>query len=110
MRLLKKVRGPLSTLAVFAFSINGAWAQGLSGEQSVGLLGESDFVKWALTQGGLVIVLIIVGWSYRRDLTRLLQEEKERTKILTDLVQESTTALTRMADAVGTCPFKQDGR
>lgn len=58
-----------------------------------------SLVKYAITQGGLVLVVIVLLWSYRRDFTRVLGEQQDRLAVMTELVQLSTTALTRSADA-----------
>jgi hypothetical protein len=103
-RIMRALRGPSGVAALCFFTMNGMQAP-IGGLPS-GTFGEADFLKWALTQGGLVLVLIVVFWSYRRDFVGILRQEQERTKILTDLVSQSTVALTRMADAVGDCPLK----
>ena len=40
---------------------------------------DQDFIKWAVTQGGLTLVLILVLWQYRRDFFRRADDEKRRT-------------------------------
>lgn len=39
---------------------------------------DSEFFKWAVTQGGLTIALIVVSLGYRRDFMRKL-EDKDRS-------------------------------
>jgi hypothetical protein len=34
-----------------------------------------DDWRWALTQGGLTLVVLVLGWSYRKDLTRWADEK-----------------------------------
>lgn len=81
------------------------------------LAGDTDLVKYAVTQGGLLAVVLVLLWSYRRELKRQLDdkeaererqlEEKEkeldekeqRLQVFMTLVTQSTTALTRSADA-----------
>lgn len=58
-----------------------------------------ELVKWSVTQGGLVLVLLVVLWSYRRDFTRVLAREDEETAILTDLVAQASAALQASRDA-----------
>lgn len=126
-RLLRILRAPVSIGAVGLFALNGGGLQG----GDLGVLGESDFIRWALTQGGLVLVLIIMGWSYRRDLVRVAKEEEERTReaqayqiheredmrvlleqeqarsrALIELITNATVALTKMSDAVDGCPLR----
>lgn len=100
----RQVRGVLATIAILAFSVNGLWAQ-VSAPQSTA--SEPEFLKWALTQGGLVIVVLIIGWSYRRDLVWVAKQEEEKAKILTDLVEKSTAAMTKASESIARCPFSE---
>lgn len=52
-----------------------------------------DFLKWALTQGGLVLVVLVVFWSYRRDFIRRVVREEEKVAILTEIAAESRAAV-----------------
>lgn len=61
--------------------------------------GETDLVRYAITQGGLLAVVLVLLWSYRRDAMRQLSEKDERLAVMTELVRLSTAALTRSADA-----------
>ena len=61
--------------------------------------GDFDVVRYAITQGGLLAVVLVLLWTYRRDLMRQLSEKDDRLKVMTELVQGATTALTRSADA-----------
>lgn len=60
---------------------------------------DPELFKWALTQGGLVLVLLVVGWTYRRDFSRLLDNDTEKLHILTTLVATNTSAMERAAAA-----------
>ena len=53
---------------------------------------EYEILKWGLTQGGLVVVLLLGGWVWRRDYIRLLARDDEKLSVLTALVSQSTTA------------------
>ncbi len=76
-------------------------ALGLAALEPVMPLPGDDFslLKYAITQGGLVLVVIVLLWSYRRDFTRVLTEQQDRLSVMTNIVQVSTAALTRSADA-----------
>ena len=37
-----------------------------------------DFWRWALTQGGLTIALLVLMWSYRRDMMQWTQESRSQ--------------------------------
>ncbi len=52
-----------------------------------------DMLKYGLTQGGLTLVLLVVFWSYRRDLGRIEQRDQEKLAIVTALVEKNTAAL-----------------
>ena len=41
------------------------------------VLKEGGIVRWALSQGGITIALLVFGWSYRRDLIRAAEEKKK---------------------------------
>jgi hypothetical protein len=88
-------------LSVLVFALKGS-AQTIA-SSPVGAT-DMDFFRWAVTQGGLVVVVLVIFWSYRRDLAGLLKEEQQRTRVLTDLVERNTVALTRLVDAVDRCP------
>lgn len=52
-----------------------------------------DLFKWAVTQGGLVLVVLVVFWTYRRDLQRIAAKDAEKLEIMTDLVGETKGAI-----------------
>jgi hypothetical protein len=101
--MLRALRAPIGMACVCLVSFNGALLAGQG--NTVALPVESDFLKWALTQGGLTVVLLFTLWSYRRDLARVIREEEARTQVLTSIVEKSTAALVHMADEVNDCPF-----
>jgi hypothetical protein len=78
----------LSSVALLAASV-----EPVIGEQQ-------DLVRYALTQGGLLAVVLVLLWSYRRDNLSVLQEERDRNIVLTGLVSASTTAFVKAADAI----------
>lgn len=59
---------------------------------------ETTLLKYAITQGGLALVLLVVFWSYRRDLARIELRDQEKLQIVTTLVEKNTAALVN-ADA-----------
>ena len=61
---------------------------------------EQDLIRYGITQGGLVLVVLVIFWSYRRDLVRLIDAKDQNLKILTELVATNTAASTRVAEAV----------
>jgi hypothetical protein len=63
------------------------------------IVGDADLVRYAITQGGLLAVVLVLLWSYRRDSMRMLLERENRLAVMTELVQASTAALTRSAEA-----------
>lgn len=69
-----------------------------SGEQS------QEFTKWTLTQGGLLIAVLVICYMYRSDLKNLIrsmlkriEEDREHRKILSDLIEKNTIAMTQVA-------------
>jgi hypothetical protein len=61
---------------------------------------DSDLVRYAVTQGGLLFVVLVLLWSYRKDAMGALQIERDRVEILTKLVGDTREANTKSADAV----------
>lgn len=61
---------------------------------------DSNFVKWSLTQGGLTIVLIMVLWSYRRDLQRVSEAKEQTITVLMQMVTQNITINTKLTTLV----------
>lgn len=61
--------------------------------------GDFDLVKYGLTQGGLVLVVCVLLWFYRRDYTRLNDNQGHQLDVMTNIVANATAALTRSAEA-----------
>lgn len=55
-----------------------------------------EFWKYALTQGGLTIVCLVLFWWITRDLKRREAVKDEDKQILIGLVDKNTVALTTM--------------
>jgi len=64
-----------------------------TGGDEVGLL------KYAITQGGLALVVLVLLWSYRRDFTRVLAEQQDRLTVMSTMIATTTAALTQAAAA-----------
>lgn len=68
---------------------------------------DGDFLKYAITQGGLLAVVLVLLWSYRKDTMGVLQGERDRTQserasveLLMKLAGDTREALTKNADAI----------
>lgn len=81
---------------VFAYQ---APAAGPQGETAMGPT-ETDLVKWAFTQGGLMLVLIVVLVSYRRDFFRKNEASAALTEALREEKRELRTVLDKCANAM----------
>jgi hypothetical protein len=97
---MRPIKGVVFLLALFLISVRAA-AQVPAAAPS-GAIGQTEIqlAQWAVTQGGLVLVVLVVIWSYRRDFHRIFQAESERTQALLSTVQASTAALTMHAEAM----------
>jgi hypothetical protein len=85
---------PMKPLAMFATMIAAMI------EPTVDPALTENFVKYAMTQGGLFMLVIVLGWSYRRDFIRMADQRSERIQVLTDIVAAATAAQTKTADAL----------
>ncbi len=56
--------------------------------------GLDPLTRYAITQGGFLLVLLIGGWSYRRDFLRRVEAEREKAEVLIKLVSDNTVATT----------------
>jgi hypothetical protein len=57
---------------------------------------DPDLVRYAVTQGGLLAVVLILLWSMHRDSSR----KDERLEVMTDLVAQSTAATARATEVL----------
>ncbi|HEX4346391.1 MAG TPA: hypothetical protein VHZ73_02400 [Vicinamibacterales bacterium] len=57
---------------------------------------DMDFTRYAMTQGGLLVVVLVLLWGIRRELTG----KDSQITVLTQLVKDSTQAQTSTADAL----------
>lgn len=61
---------------------------------------DPSLVKYAITQGGLAIVLLIVFWAYRRDLARIELRDQEKLQVVVALVEKNTAAHAEVKTAI----------
>lgn len=96
---MKPVKGLIFVVALLLMALRAAAAQGgaVAGQAPVTQT-EMQLAQWAVTQGGLVVVVLVVVWSYRRDFHRIFQSENTRTNELILALQGSTAALTAHAE------------
>jgi flagellar biosynthesis/type III secretory pathway M-ring protein FliF/YscJ len=82
---------------------------GASGDQVTQV--DQEFLKYAITQGGLFLLLVAVGWSYRRDFLRKqkqteedarrqLAEEQERRREEQQRTDQLLALLVKTTDAI----------
>ncbi|MEN6605919.1 MAG: hypothetical protein ABFD60_01650 [Bryobacteraceae bacterium] len=90
-------RAPLLVLCLVLIGLR-ASAQTLTPAIGVAGPAETQLFQWAVTQGGLVLVVLVVVWSYRRDFSRIFNVEKERTTELLLALQQSSSALAMHAE------------
>jgi hypothetical protein len=96
-RWWNRVRSLAVIVCIVLFSMNAAYAQAATTYSIQGT--ESEFLKWALTQGGLTVVVLILFWSYRRDTGRLLVEAHERNLAVREALHEATAAMAAHTEA-----------
>ena len=56
-------------------------------------------LKWGVEQGGFVLLVLVIGYFYRRDWMRLADFWQAETKQRTELIGETTKALAAQAIA-----------
>lgn len=93
--LFRTLRGPILTLLLILLGWN-ASANELVTE--VPAQRNIELLQWAVTQGGLVVVILVVVWSYRRDFQRVFSREDDKSHELIIALQASSTAMTSHAE------------
>lgn len=73
------------------------------------VVADNDLFRYALTQGGLFGVVLVLLWSYRKDSLGALAIERERVSVLTELVASTRETLAKSADAVSAQAKSIDG-
>lgn len=63
-------------------------------------MGDPDTLRYAITQGGLLAVVLVLLYMMRKDSQRREALLEERAAVLTDLVRANTAALTHTTDAL----------
>lgn len=61
---------------------------------------DMDLARYAITQGGLALVIFVLLWSYRRDFLRVIERHEEQASVLVTLVKENTAAGARTAATI----------
>lgn len=85
--------GATRSAAPAVFALQAAPAGDSQGDTAMGPT-ETDLVKWAFTQGGLMLVLIVVLLSYRRDFFR----KAESHQLQIDALREEKRDLVRVLE------------
>jgi len=58
-----------------------------------------ELLKYAVTQGGLFLLLLLLVWQYRRDFMRREESTKTQSDQLVSLVKDNTRALSENTEA-----------
>lgn len=66
------------------------------------IVGDIDMTRYAITQGGLLAVVLVLIYIMRMDAQRREAKGEEKAAVLIDLVQANTAALTQHTDALRT--------
>ena len=94
---MRSARPLILLLALLTFSFQALAQTSLPGSGS-SVSSEIQLLQWGVTQGGLVMVILVVVWSYRRDFHRLFNAERDRTSELMIALQGASTALSTHAE------------
>ncbi len=93
---------PMLATSLLVLMVSMGMGQTPSGQTAVPVAHEADPIdwRWALTQGGLTFVVIILGWSYKRDMERW---SAERLQLQADVARERDAfQQARIDDAIRT--------
>lgn len=97
----RSVRPVLAT-SLLVLMVSMGMGQAPSGQAAVPVTRDADSVdwRWALTQGGLTLVVLVLGWSYKRDMERW---SSERLQLQADVARERDAfQQARIDDAIRT--------
>lgn len=61
---------------------------------------EPELFKWAISQGALAAVLLIVIAWWRYDFKRFQAKDEEKIGILIDIISKNTASATRLAELI----------
>lgn len=92
----RRLKGGALVLLFMWLSANALHAQAVIGETGT----ESTLVKWAITQGGPSVLVILIGLSYRRDLLGVISKQDQFIAVLTELVKQTAQVNERVMSAV----------
>lgn len=67
--------------------------------ESAGVPADPDLTRYAITQGGLLAVVMVLLYFYRKDFRAQIADQDERLEVMTGLVIANTTAMTKAASA-----------
>ena len=100
-RLRRKPRAirPLIATAVLVFLAFAGMGQGTTGQTMNGVSAPEPIDwRWAMTQGGLTVVVIVLAWSYRKDMGRWADD---RVSLERELAEQRTAfAQAKVDDAI----------
>jgi hypothetical protein len=96
--MMRRLRAHILIFAVALLS-TGAAAGGLEQPTTATASLDGETLRWAVTQGGLVVVILVVIWSYRRDFQRVFVEEQGRTRALMQALERTNMTLATHAEA-----------
>jgi hypothetical protein len=68
--------------------------------QSNDAIFDNSPVRYAVTQGGLLAMLVLGGWMYRRDFISIFNRQQDTIRVMTDTVSRSTEAITNSHAAI----------
>jgi hypothetical protein len=57
---------------------------------------QMDFVKWALKEGGMFVVVLVVLYFYRRDFRTSSQHQQAQSSALLQVVQGNVAAMQKL--------------
>ncbi len=61
---------------------------------------DGESVKWVVSQGIGAVLALVMFLVYRKDVHNALNSWQTQTKVLTELVRDSTSTMQRNTDAV----------
>ncbi len=94
---------PMLAMSLVVLMVSMGMGQAQSGQATgMPVVHETEPIdwKWALTQGGLTLVVLVLGWSYKRDMERW---STERLQLQADVARERDAfQQARIDDAIRT--------
>jgi predicted metalloprotease len=100
----RQVKGAALIGLFLWLSANALRAQEIS---SGGMETETTLLKWAISQGGPAVLVLVIGWSYRRDLLSVIsrkeediEDQREHSKMLVELIKQTAHTQERLTSVV----------